>query len=148
MKFMSEVELGGKAATGIAVPPEIIEALGGKRVAVNVTVGNHTYRTTVGSMDGRSMIPLSADNREAAGVAAGDVVEVDVAVDTAPREMKAPPDLMAAFTTAPEAEGFFESLSYSHQRAYVDWITSAKKDETRERRVAQAVEMLLDKQKR
>ena len=149
MKFASKVVLGGKTATGIEVPPAVVESLGrGKRVAVNVTVGAHTYRTTVAPYGGAYFIPLSAENREAAGVAAGDDVVVEISVDTAPRVMKAPPDLAAALKSAPDAEEFFESLSYSHKRAYVDWIISAKKDETRERRVTQAVEMLLDKQKR
>jgi hypothetical protein len=149
MKFASKVMLGGKTATGIEVPSEVVESLGsGKRVPVNVTVGTHTYRTTVAPYGGAYFIPLSAENREAAGVAAGDDVVVEISLDAAPRVMKAPPDLVTAFKAAPGAAAFFESLSYSHKRAYVDWIISAKKDETRERRVAQAVEMLLGKQKR
>lgn len=149
MKFNSTVLLNGKTATGIEVPSDVVETLGsGKRLAVSVTVGTHTYRTTVTPYGGAFMIPLSAENREAAGVAAGDDIEVEISLDTAPREMKAPPDLAAAFKTAPDAEEFFESLSYSNKRAYVDWILSAKKDETRERRVAQAVEKLAARQKR
>jgi uncharacterized protein YdeI (YjbR/CyaY-like superfamily) len=98
-------------------------------------------------MGGRFMIPLSAENREAAGLSAGDEVRVEIALDTAPREMKAPGDLAAALAASPEAEAFFDSLSFSHKRSYVDWIVGAKKDETRERRVAQAVELLLTKRK-
>ncbi|VXB90082.1 YdeI/OmpD-associated family protein [Aeromicrobium sp. 9AM] len=148
MEFHSTVELGGKTATGIEVPAEVVETLGGgKRPPVTVTVGGHTYRTTVAPMGGRFMIPLSAENREAAGLAAGDEVDVEITLDTAPREMKAPDDLAEALRAAPEAATFFESLSFSHKRSYVDWIVSAKKDDTRQRRVAQAVELLLTKRK-
>jgi hypothetical protein len=148
MEFHSTVELGGKTATGIEVPADVVESLdGGKRPPVTVTVGSHTYRTTVAPMGGRFMIPLSAENREAAGLSAGDEVRVEIALDTAPREMKAPDDLAAALVASPDAQTFFDSLSFSHKRSYVDWIVSAKKAETRERRVAQAVELLLTKRK-
>ena len=94
MKFRSTVELGGKTATGIEVPDTVIEKLAsGKRPAVNVKIGKHTFRTTIGSMGGRAMIPLSAENRTAADVAAGDDVSVDVSLDTAPRTVTVPVDL-------------------------------------------------------
>ena len=148
MEFHSTVELGGKTATGIEVPADVVETLGGgKRPPVSVTVGGHTYRTTVAPMGGRYMIPLSAENRAASGLSAGDAVTVEIALDTTPREMKAPDDLAEALRASPEAEAFFASLSFSHKRSYVDWIVGAKKDETRQRRVAQAVELLLTKRK-
>ena len=148
MEFHSTVELGGKTATGIEVPVDVVETLGGgKRPPVTVTVGGHTYRTTVAPMGGRYMIPLSAENRAASGLSAGDEVDVEITLDTAPREMKAPDDLAEALRASPEAEVFFGSLSFSHKRSYVDWIVSAKQDETRQRRVAQAVELLLTKRK-
>ncbi len=148
MEFHSTVELGGKTATGFEVPGDIVEALGsGKRPAVTITVGGHTYRTTVTPMGGRYLIPLSAENRAASGLAAGDDITVEIELDTAPREMPAPDDLAEALTKSPEAEAFFDSLSFSHKRSYVDWVRSAKKPETRERRVAQAIELLLDKRK-
>ena len=149
MRFHSTVELGGKTATGIQVPEEVVQALGGGlRPAVTVSVGSHTYRTTVAPMAGRFYIPLSRENREAAGVQADDEVEVDIDLDTEPRVMEAPDDLAQALSLDPTAETFFDSLSFSHRRAYVDWITGAKKPETRERRIAQAVEMLAEGRKR
>jgi hypothetical protein len=148
MEFHSTVELGGKTATGIEVSADVVETLGGgKRPPVTVTVGGHTYRTTVAPMGGRFMIPLSAENRAASGLSAGDEVDVEITLDTAPREMKAPDDLAEALRGSPEAEAFFQSLSFSHKRSYVDWIVGAKQDETRRRRVGQAVEMLLEKRK-
>ena len=149
MKFHSTVELGGKTATGIQVPDDVVEALGaGKRPAVTVSVGSHTYRTTVAPMAGKYYLPLSRENREAAGVEAEDEVEVEIDLDTEPRVMEPPDDLAQALSLDDPAREFFDTLSYSHRRAYVDWITSAKKPETRERRIGQAVEMLGEGKKR
>jgi hypothetical protein len=149
VKFHSTVELGGKTATGIEVPEDVIEALGaGLRPAVTVSVGSHTYRTTVAPMAGKFYIPLSRENREAAGVEAEDDVDVEIDLDTEPRVMEAPDDLAQALSLDDSAREFFDALSYSHRRAYVDWITSAKKPETRERRIGQAVEMLHEGRKR
>ncbi len=143
MKFRAKVLQGGKTATGIEVPPKIVEDLGaGKRPAVRVTINKHTYRSTVASMGGKFMLPLSAENREAAGVAAGDDVQVTLELDAAPREIVVPPDLAAALKRAAAARKFFESLSYSHKRWYVLWIEGAKKAETREKRVGEAIERL------
>jgi hypothetical protein len=149
MKFHSTVELGGKTATGIQVPDDVVEALGaGKRPAVTVSVGPHTYRTTVAPMAGKYYLPLSRENREAAGVEAEDEVEVEIDLDTEPRVMEPPDDLAQALSLDDPAREFFDTLSYSHRRAYVDWITGAKKPETRERRIGQAVEMLGEGKKR
>lgn len=89
--------LGGKTATGFEVPPDLIARLGpGKRHAVRVTIGLHTYRSTTAVMDGMFVIPLSAENRTAAGVAAGDEVDVTLELDTEPRTITVPPDFAAA----------------------------------------------------
>lgn len=145
MRFRATIELGGKTATGIEVPVEVVEALGsGKRPAVTVTINSHTYRSTVATMGGRYMLPLSAENRQAAGLAAGDEVEVSVELDTAPREAEVPADLAAALDGAPEAKTFFESLSYSRKRRYILQIEGAKKAETRQRRVEDTVAKLAD----
>ncbi|MEV4170548.1 YdeI/OmpD-associated family protein [Nonomuraea sp. NPDC049709] len=145
MRFRSTIELGSKTATGFEVPAEVVKGLGsGKRPAVTVTINAHTYRSTVAPMGGRFMLPLSAENRQGAGVAAGDEVEVEVALDTAPREARVPDDLAAALDQAPEARTFFESLSYSRKMRYVLQIEGAKKPETRARRVTDTVAKLAD----
>jgi antitoxin component of MazEF toxin-antitoxin module len=85
MRFRTTVELGGRTATGMRVPPEVVEALGaGKKPPVRVTIGGHTYRSTVATRGGVYLLPISAENRAGAGVAAGDEVEVDVELDDAP----------------------------------------------------------------
>ena len=143
MKFRTTVELGGKTATGMEVPPSVVEALGsGKKPRVTVTVGAHTYRSTVATMGGRYMLPLSADNRAKAGVAAGDEVDVTVELDTAERVIEVPADLAAALDAAPPARANFDKLAYSHQRAHVESIEGAKTDETRQRRIGKSVAAL------
>ena len=120
MRFETTIELGGKTATGFEVPDEIVEALGaGKRPAVNVTVGGHTYRSTVAVMGGRYLVPLSAENRSAAGVAAGDTVDVEIELDTAERVLDVPDDLAAAIAADPAAQSFWDSISYSRRRRIV-----------------------------
>src|SRR5258708_15217033 len=94
MKFRAIIRLDGKTATGIPVPPEVIAGLGaGKRPQVCVTINGHTYRSTIGSMHGQALIPLSAANRKAAGGTAGDRIDVDIEPDTQPPEVTVPPDL-------------------------------------------------------
>ena len=141
MRFSTTVELGGKTATGMAVPPEVVEALGaGRRPAVTVTVGGHAYRSTIASMGGRFLIPLSAENRTAAGLSAGDPVEVDVELDDAPRTVEVPQDLAAALDAEPGAQARFAELSYSAQRRHVLAVEGAKAAATRQRRVAAVVD--------
>lgn len=143
MKFRATIEQSGKTATGIRVPPEVVEGLGaGKRPAVTVTFRGYTYRSTVATMGGVFMLPVSAEVRAASGVSAGDEVEVDVELDTAPRELAVPADLQRALDAAPSARVSFESLSYSNRRRLVMAIDAAKTDETRQRRIAKTVEDL------
>ena len=140
MKFRTQVLLGGKTATGLPVPADVVEALGsGKKPAVTVTLGGHSYRTTVASRGGQFLVPLSAENREQAGVAAGDDVEVEITLDTAPRELEIPPDLAEALAADEEARTRFETLSYSAKQRFVLPIGQAKTEETRQRRVTKVI---------
>jgi hypothetical protein len=143
MRFRTTIQLEGKTATGFRVPPEVVEALGtGKRPPVRVTIGGHTYRSTVAAYGDVFMLPLSAENREAAEIVAGDEVDVDVELDTQPREVTVPPDLAAALDGPPDASHFFDGLSYSNKRRFVLSIEDAKTAETRQRRIDKAVRQL------
>lgn len=143
MRFRTTILQSGKTATGIQVPPEVVAGLGpSKKPAVKVTINGYTYRSTVATMDGKFMVGVSAEVRERAGVAGGDTVDVDLALDTEERKVTVPADLAAALAKDVRAKRSFEALSYSNQRRYVDNITGAKTDETRARRVAKAVSEL------
>jgi hypothetical protein len=112
MRFRTTIQLNGKTATGIQIPEEIVTALGaGKRPPVRVTINGYTYRSTVAPMGGVFMLPVSAEVREHASVAAGDEVDIEVVPDTAPREVTVPPDLAAAFDRDATAKQTFEGLS-------------------------------------
>jgi hypothetical protein len=149
MKFRTQVELGGKTATGFEVPADVVETLGrGKRPPVTVRIGEHQYRSTVAVMDGRYLLPLSAENREAAGVAAGDEVEVELELDTAPREVDLPDDLARALDAEPHARRTFDALSNSNRKWHVLQVTGAKSDETRARRIAKSVATLREGRQR
>lgn len=143
MRFRTTVELGGKTATGMRVPDEVVQALGsGRKPAVTVTIGGHRYRSTVAARGGVFLLPLSAENRQAAAVQAGDEVEVDVELDTAPREVVVPPDLAGAIAGDPLAAQRFETLPYSHRQRWVLSVEGAKTAETRQRRIDKAVSTL------
>jgi hypothetical protein len=141
--FSAELELHGKTATGIEVPPDVIESLGGgKRPAVVVAFGGHSYRTTIGVMGGRYLIPVSAEHRTRAGAQAGDRLSVSLTLDDAPRDVEIPAELATALTARPEVGRAFEALSPSNKKRHVVSVTSAKTDETRARRVAKVIEEL------
>jgi hypothetical protein len=143
MKFRTKILQAGKTATGIQIPDEIVEGFGsGKRPAVKVTINGYTYRNTVAVMGGVYMVGVSAEHRAGAGVAGGDEVDVDIELDTAPREVTVPPDFAAGLDANPKARASFDGLSYSNKGWHVGQITGAKTDETRQRRVAKSIEML------
>ena len=143
MRFRTTILQGDKTATGIRIPPEIVEGLGaGKRPKVSVTIRGFTYRSSIAVVDGAYMVGVSAENRAGAGVAGGDEVDVDIELDTAPREVTEPADFAAALDAEPSARRTFEGLSYSNKSWHVSQVDGAKTDETRQRRIAKSVETL------
>jgi Domain of unknown function (DUF1905)/Bacteriocin-protection, YdeI or OmpD-Associated len=146
MEFRTTVVLGGVTATGLPVPDDVVEKLGGgKRPPVRVTVGGHTYRTTVAPMGGSYWVPLAAEHREAAGVAADEEVDVSIELDTAPRQVVLPEDLAGAMDDA--ARTTFDGLAYSHQKEWVRWVQEAKRPETRSSRIEKTVASLREGKK-
>jgi bifunctional DNA-binding transcriptional regulator/antitoxin component of YhaV-PrlF toxin-antitoxin module len=145
MRFHATLEQSGKTATGVEVPAEVVDALGpGRKPAVTVTINGYSYRSSIASMGGRFMLPVSAEVRGGAGVAAGDELEIDVELDTTPREVVVPEDLGAALDADADARRFFDGLSYSNKRRIVLSVEGAKTAETRERRIGKAVASLHD----
>jgi hypothetical protein len=143
MRFRATILQSGKTATGIEVPAEVVEALGaGRRPAVTITINGFTYRSTIAVMGGAYMVGVNAENRAGAGVAGGDEVDVDIELDTAPREVSVPEDLAAALDAEPKARATFDGLSYSNKSWHVLQVTGARTDETRQRRIARSIEML------
>jgi hypothetical protein len=143
MRFRTTILGTGKTTAGIEVPEEVVQALGaGRRPPVRVTINGYTYRNTVAVMGGVYMIGVSNEHRTASGLAAGDVVDVDLELDTAPREVSVPADLDAALDAEPAARATFEKLSYSNKSWHTLQVAGAKSDETRQRRIAKSIEAL------
>ncbi|HEY8846109.1 MAG TPA: YdeI/OmpD-associated family protein [Candidatus Limnocylindrales bacterium] len=143
MRFHTTILQAGKTATGIRIPDEIVEGLGaGKRPPVRVTINGYTYRSTVAVMGGDYMVGVNADNRAGAGVAGGDQVDVDIALDTAPREVAVPADFAAALDAEPDARRTFDKLSNSNKGWHTGQIEGAKTDETRQRRIGRSIDAL------
>jgi hypothetical protein len=132
----------GKNTTGIPVPEEIVEKLdSGKRPRVRVTINSYTYLSTVATMNGEFMISLSAKNREAAGVQGGEEVAITLVLDSEPRTVQVPEDLKTALINAKVLDSF-EKSAPSKKKEYIRQVVEAKKQETRERRIAKIVEKL------
>jgi hypothetical protein len=140
--FTTILELGGKTATGIEVPPQVVEAFGaGQRPPVKVTVNGHSWESTVAVMGGRFMVGVPAEHRAAAGVSAEDTVEVTLELDDAPRTVAVPRDLAEALAAA-DATVAFERLAPSNRKEHVRSVEDAKKPETRARRIAKVIDAL------
>ena len=141
--FEAELELAGKTAAGFVVPDGVVDRLGGGgHPKVVVTVNGFTFRTSIARMGDRFMLGVSSARRAEAGVVAGEVHQVEVRLDTAPREVEVPDDLAAALAANKAAKGFWDGLSYSNKSWHVLQLTGAKKAETRRARVEKSVAML------
>jgi hypothetical protein len=142
-RFTTTLVTRGPAAA-VVLDDENVAAVGegAKRFPVVATVNGYTWRTTVTRMRGEFLLGLNRAMRQEAGVEAGDTVDVSLELDTAPREVEVPQALDDALAEDPTARAAFDRLSYTHRKEYARWISEAKRDETRKRRVSQALEML------
>lgn len=128
--------------TGIEVPPEVVEGLGGgKRAAVIVDVNGYVYSSTMAVMGGRQLIPFSADKRKATGLAGGDPITVELTLDTTERTVELPDDLAAALADS-GVRSAFDALAPSTRKAHAGSVAEAKAPETRARRIAKIVAAL------
>ncbi len=143
MRFRTTILQAGKTAAGIRVPDEVVESLGaGKRPPVRVTINGYSYRNTIAVVDGVFMVGVSNEHRAASGLAGGDEVEVDIELDSSPREVIIPPALQAALDADPAARATFEKLSYSNRSWHVLQVEGTRNEETRQRRLAKSIEAL------
>lgn len=142
MKFRTHVE-PPEPMRGLEVPPEVVAALGeGARPPVTITINGHSWKSRVALMRGRYLLGLSNANRQAAGVEIGEEIEVEVELDTQPRVVVEPPDFAEALDADPVARAAYDNLAYSRKREHVHAIESAKKPDTRQRRIEKAIATL------
>ena len=146
--FRAPIRSSGRGSGGhlVDVPPEVIEALGGRgRIPVTATFDGVPYRGSIVRMGGGAVLGVQKAIMAEAGVAVGDTLTVIVRNDDAPREVEVPDDLAEALRRSDEARAVFDGLPFSHRREYVESITEAKRPETRARRVERTIQALLER---
>lgn len=142
--FRAIIERGDGGGAYVTVPFDVAQAFGKKRVKIKASIDGEPYRGSLVRMGGpRHRLGVLKEIREKIGKGPGDEVQVTLEEDTEPRVIEVPADLHEALKSSPEAEAFFQKLSYTHQREYVRWIEQAKREQTRRDRIARTVEMLL-----
>ena len=143
IRFTTQLQPRGPAAAVVLDDDQVAQVgEGARRFPVVATVNGYTWRTSVARMKGEFLVGLSREVRQNAGAEAGDEVEVALELDEAPREVEVPEALAAALAADPEASASFERMAFTHRKEYARWVAEAKRDETRQRRVEQAVEMI------
>jgi hypothetical protein len=147
-QFSAIIQASERGGAFVVIPFDVEAEYGKKRVKIEATFDGEPYRGTLvrmGSPD--HLLIIRKDIREKIGKQPGDEVEVTLKEDAVPRIVVVPEDVEKAFEDAPEAANFYRTLSYTHQREYIQWINEAKRAETRARRIQQAIEMLLESKK-
>ena len=139
-RFRAELKLEGKTGTYIEVPLDVPAVFGRARPPVRGTINGAPLRSTIAKYGDEYFLVINRKVREAAGVAAGQTVDIELELDTKPRTVRVPKDLASALDG--ETRSTFDRMSYTHRREYVEWIKEAKREETRRRRIAKAVDLI------
>jgi hypothetical protein len=143
LSITAELVARGPAAAVVLTDEQVQQVgEGAKRFPVQATINGHPLRLSVARMKGEFLLGLSKANREAAGVQAGDTVQLTLELDSAPREVDVPRELEHALSKDAKAKAHFDKLAYTHRKEFAVWVAEAKREETRDRRVAKAIEML------
>jgi hypothetical protein len=146
--FTAVIQNAGGGGAFVEVPFDVEEAFGSKQPKIRAMIEGVPYRGILTRMGGdHHLLIILKEIREQIGKTFGDEVTITVEPDTEPRVIEVPAGLEKAFTTEKEAKAYFDKLSYTHQREYVMWINEAKREETRQNRVAKAIGMLKKGQK-
>lgn len=141
--FTAVIQNAGGGGAFVEIPFDVEAEFGSKKPKVKAMIEGVPYRGTLTRMGtDYHMLIILKGIREQVGKTFGDEVTITVEPDTEPRLIEVPTELKKAFKTEKEAKAFFEKLSYTHQREYVMWINEAKREETRQNRIAKAVDML------
>jgi hypothetical protein len=143
IELTTVLESRGPAAAVVLTDDQVAAVgEGAKRFPVRATVDGYTWRTSVARMRGEFLVGLSKEVRTAAGVEAGDTISVVLELDAEPREVDVPDALAEALAGDDAARAAFDRLAFTHRKEYARWIAEAKRDETLQRRLAKALEML------
>jgi hypothetical protein len=148
--FTARLESGGEggAWTLVRIPADVQQDLGvSARIAVRGTINGYGFRSSIFPDGDVRIMMVNRAMQQGAGAVSGDTVRVVIEPDSLPRTVTVPADLARAFTRSPAARENFDGLSYSHRKAYVEWIEEAKRVETRQRRIEKAIDMLTEGRK-
>ena len=150
-RFTARLRPSGRGAGGhlVDVPDEVVAALGGRgRIPVQASFNGIPYRGSIVRMGGVMMLGVTKAIMAEAGAGPGEVLDVVVENDEAPREVEVPPELTKALKRNRAARAVWDGLSFSHRREYVGYIVEAKKEETRARRVERTIQALTERANR
>jgi hypothetical protein len=141
--FRAVIEDAGDGGAYVTIPFDVEKTFGKKRVKVKASLEGEIYRGTLVRMGSPChLLLVLKEIRQKIGKSFGDEIEVELEEDTEPRQVILPADFQAALDAHPQAQAFFAGLSYTHQKEYVRWIEEAKREQTRQSRLARAVELL------
>ena len=138
-RFTATLERNDRGGTTAEIPFDVAAEFGSVRAPVLVTINGFKFRTRTMRYGGVYLLGLNREAREGAGVDAGDTVAVELELDQAPHDVTFRASWRARLTAL---RAFFDSLSYTHRREYARWISEAKRDETRRRRLERALGLL------
>ena len=146
--FFAIIQNAGGGGAFVEVPFDVEAAFGSKRPKVKATFEGVPYRGILTRMGTEHhLLIILKEIRAKIGKTFGDEVKITVELDTEPRVIEIPKDLMKELKKDKNAKAFFDKLSYTHQREYVMWINEAKRDETRQNRIVKMIKMLKDGKK-
>jgi len=149
LTITAQLEPKGPAAAFVLDEQQVaIIGEGAKRFPVRTTINGATLRTTVTKMRGEYLFGLSRAAREQAGLTPGETVTFTLELDTGPRTIEVPEGLASALRNDAEAKARFEALAYTHRKEFARWVAEAKRDDTRDKRVTQTLEMLRENRTR
>jgi hypothetical protein len=141
--FTAVIQNAGGGGAFVEVPFDVEKEFGSKRPKIRALIEGVPYRGILTRMSTEChILGIRKEIREQIGKTIGDEVRITVEPDTEPRLVEVPVNLEKAFRKEKEARISFEKLSYTHQKEYVTWINEAKKEETRQNRIAKTIEML------
>ena len=144
--FTAVIQNAGGGGAFVEVPFDVEEAFGSKKPKVKALIEGVPYRGTLVRMGTECHLLLVLKSiREQIGRTFGDEIKVTVEADAEERVVAVPAELKRAFKSEKEANAAFEKLSYTHQKEYAAWINEAKKEDTRQKRIAKTIEMLKKK---
>ena len=142
MRFQAELQSANGNGRWVAVPPDISAEFGSRREPVRGSVNGVPYRSRLAVYGGYNYLGFTAAIRKQAGIELGDLLEIEIEADPAPRTVTLPPALASALGQDAEARAAFDQLAFTHRREYATWVAEAKREQTRERRVAQVLQRI------